>query len=168
MQRIHDRHRAFVLTRGVARVLLRGTKERAWEKEVPQRSKDAKLRLFPWGHRSPHPNDISIGTAVFAQLTTDGPYRVQWAALSPSKLPLHIGDLDHPSNTWFPGTTQAHIPNDISIGSATLAGLTILSDGPTDRPRYAVRNNTPNLCGTEMRPNKNRHWKWHFIFIWLN
>jgi len=40
-----------------------------------------------------NPNGKSIGLAVFAQLTAESPYTLQWASLSP-KLPLSIGDLD--------------------------------------------------------------------------
>jgi len=29
------------------------------------------------------PNDISIGSAIFAQLTAESPYTLQWAAPSP-------------------------------------------------------------------------------------
>jgi len=49
------------------------------------------------------PNGISIGSAVFAQLTAEGPYTWQWTTPPPSKLPLSMGDLDsmvpwaHPS-----------------------------------------------------------------------
>jgi len=36
-----------------------------------------------------NPNDVSIGSAVFAQMTTE--YTVQWDAPFPSKLPLPMG-----------------------------------------------------------------------------
>jgi len=39
------------------------------------------------------PNGISIGSAVFAQLTAELPYTLQLAA-RPSKLSLSTGDLD--------------------------------------------------------------------------
>jgi len=35
-------------------------------------------------------NSILIGSAVFAQLTAESPYTLQWAVLFPSKLPLPI------------------------------------------------------------------------------
>jgi len=44
-----------------------------------------------------NPNSISIGSAIFAHLTDP----IQWAAPSPSKLPLHIRGSGPPSNTWF-------------------------------------------------------------------
>ena len=40
------------------------------------------------------PNNISITLAIFAQLMAEPPYTLQWADLSPSKLPLPTGDLD--------------------------------------------------------------------------
>jgi len=55
-----------------------------------------------------------------------------------------------PSNTCFLEPTQVHIPNGISVGSATFAGLIIVThrptDQPTDRPRYSAYNNRPRVC----------------------
>jgi len=42
-----------------------------------------------------------------------------------------------------------HNTKDISIDSAIFAGLTIVRDRPTDRPRYSICNN-----GTAMRPKR--------------
>ena len=39
-------------------------------------------------------NGISIDSAVFAQMTAEYPYTLQWDAPFPSKLPLPKGDLD--------------------------------------------------------------------------
>jgi len=41
-----------------------------------------------------NPNGKSIGSAVFAQVTVECSYTLQWAAPSPSKLLLRMGDLD--------------------------------------------------------------------------
>ena len=41
--------------------------------------------------RAQRPNDISIGSAVFAQMTAEYPYTLQWDAPFPSKLPLPMG-----------------------------------------------------------------------------
>ena len=38
-----------------------------------------------------------------------------------------------PSNTWFPEPTQILSPNGISTGAAVFAGLTSVTDRPTDR-----------------------------------
>jgi len=43
-------------------------------------------------------NDISIGSGVFAQLTADNPCTLQWAAISPLKFPVRVGNLDPPPN----------------------------------------------------------------------
>ena len=49
--------------------------------------------MFPWVYPSPNPNDTSIGSAVFAQLTAD--YRHASPGMpSPLKLPVPIGDLE--------------------------------------------------------------------------
>jgi len=51
-----------------------------------------------WSH---NPNSISIGSAVFAQLTAECPHSLQWAALSPIKIAPSHGDLD-PINYMIP------------------------------------------------------------------
>jgi len=60
-------------------------------------------------------------------------------------------DPGHPSSTWFLEPTRAHNPNGISIGSAVFAGLTTVTDRPTDcgtaQAGYLVRSNS-----TAMRP----------------
>jgi len=43
-----------------------------------------------------------------------------------------------PTNTWFPGPTQIINPNCISIGSAIFAGLTSVTDRPTDHNTLSV------------------------------
>jgi len=48
-----------------------------------------------------------------------------------------------PSNTWFLGPTRVFNPNGNSISAAISAGLTSMTDRPTDRPRYSVGNNRP-------------------------
>jgi len=62
-------------------------------------------------------NHMSIGWAVFAQLTIECPITVHAPLYSP-KLPLHLGELRPPCNTWYIRHTQVIIPNGIWIGSA--------------------------------------------------
>jgi len=63
-----------------------------------------------------------------------------------------------PSDTWFPGSIRVDNPNDISIGSAVSAGRTIVTDRQTDRPRYSVCNNRPQLrtwyCDAAYKQNR--------------
>jgi len=61
--------------------------------------------LFTGLTRASTPNGISIGSAVFAEFTTERPYTFQWAALTQRKLPFPIGGFGPPSNTWFLGLT---------------------------------------------------------------
>ena len=68
-------------------------------------------------------------------MTAEYTYTLQSAAPFPPKLPLPIGDLD-PYLMWLPVLTQVLNPHGISIGSAIFAGLTSVTYGPTDRPRY--------------------------------
>jgi len=86
------------------------------------------LRLI----RVHNPNGISIGSVIFAQLTADSPYTLQRAPLSIKDCPFPWG-IWTPSNTWFLGPSRVLNPNGISIGSAVLAGLTTMTDRPTDR-----------------------------------
>jgi len=46
------------------------------------------------------PNCISIGSAVFAQITAGSRYTLQWAPLFPKIAPSHA-EMWTPSNTWF-------------------------------------------------------------------
>jgi len=88
---------------------------------------------------------MSIGPAVFVHLTAElGPYTLQWAAPFPKIAPSQ-GVIWTPSNRWFLEPTRVHNPNGISIGSAVFAGLTTVTDGPTDRPRYSICNNMLHL-----------------------
>ena len=96
--------------------------------------------LLPWTHPSSYPKWHPHWFSLFAQLTAEGPYIFLWTAPFPSKLLLSIVDL---------GPTWVHIPNDMSIGSAVFAGLTMM----TDRPRYSVCNNRPPVSNAAMRPD---------------
>jgi len=42
--------------------------------------------MLHWAYPSPYLNGISIGSAVYAQLTAEGSYILQWAATSPIKI----------------------------------------------------------------------------------
>ena len=55
--------------------------------------------VFPSAHASHNPNGKSIDSAVFAQLTAESPYTLQWAPLSP-KLPLSMGIWAHLIIPW--------------------------------------------------------------------
>jgi len=62
----------------------------------------------------------------------------------PSKFPIRVGGSG-PPNIWFLWSIRVHSPNDMSIGSAVFARLTLVTDRPierpTDRSRYSVCNN---------------------------
>jgi len=68
---------------------------------------------------------------------------IPWASLSLQSKRHHdrfsrfgIGESGPQSNTWFPGPTRVLNPNGISIDSAVFAGLTSVTDRPTD---HAIR-----------------------------
>jgi len=56
----------------------------------------------------------------------------------PLKIAPSHGGIWTPSNTWFPGPTRVPNPNYISIGSAVCAGLTSVTDRPTDHATRSV------------------------------
>jgi len=65
---------------------------------------NTRFLLGPIQHHNP--NGISISLAVFAQMTAECPYTLQWVPLSPSKLPLPMGGSGPPYNTWFLGPPE--------------------------------------------------------------
>jgi len=83
-----------------------------------------RLNLCFLQHTQVHsPNSKSVGSAISAQLTAEGPYTVQWATLSPKITPSH-GGSGPPSISWFLEPDQARNPYCITIGSAILAQVT--------------------------------------------
>jgi len=77
--------------------------------------------------------------------------------ISPSKLPIPIGGIWTPCNTWFLGPTRVLKPNGNSIASAVFARLISVTDWPTDRPTdHATRSvaiGRMYLRSTAMRRN---------------
>jgi len=73
-------------------------------------------------------NSISISSTLFQQLTAEGPYTLQWADPSPSKLPFHMGRSGPPSNTWFIGSAWVHYPK----APKSFSGFCRVCDRPTD------------------------------------
>ena len=70
-----------------------------------------------------NPNGILIGSAVFAQLTAECPYSLQWDAPFPLKIASSHGGIRTPIIMLPWGR-----PNGISIGSTVFAGLTNVTD----------------------------------------
>jgi len=81
---------------------------------------------FPRSIQVHNPNGISIGSAVFEQLTAvlSG---MPGHALSPKNCPFAWGTWT-PSNTYFLGPIRVHNPNGISISLAVHAQL--MADSP--------------------------------------
>jgi len=69
----------------------------------------------------------------------------------PTELPLPMGISGPPSNTWFPGPIWIVNPNGISIGSAIFAGLTSVTDRPTDHATRSVTIGRIYVCSNAMR-----------------
>jgi len=66
---------------------------------------------------------MKIDSAIFTQVTTQCPYNLLWAPLSPKISPSHWGSGPHLTRFLWP--IQAHNPKDISFGSAVLAQMTV-------------------------------------------
>ena len=79
---------------------------------------------------------------------------LQWDAPFPLKLPLPIGISGRPPNTWFPWPTRVLNPNGISIGAAVFAGLTSVTDRPTDHATRWVTIGRIYVRSTAMWPKK--------------
>jgi len=100
-----------------------------------------------------HILNISIGSAVFAQLTAEGPYTVQW--VDPSLLKIsHSHEVSGPHLTYFPWTHPNAHPRRHFDRFSRFAGLTSVTDRQTDRPHYSTCNSIGRIyvCSTAMRP----------------
>jgi len=87
-----------------------------------------------WAHK---PNGIKIGSAILAQVTTECPYTLKWAAFPLKIAPSHGGSWPQ-SNTWFPGPTWVFNLHCISIGSTIFVGLTNVTDRVTGHAARSV------------------------------
>jgi len=123
-----------------------------------------------WAH---NPNGILIGSAVFAQMTVECPYTLQWDAPFPPKIIPSPGGSGPSSNTWFPGLTWVLTPNSTSIGASVFAGLTGVTDWQTDHATRLVTIGHIYVCSSEMQPNNNNlstgyvWWLDKWLSLWL-
>jgi len=120
-------------------------------------SLDSHLARFPWSIRAHNPDGILIGPAVFAQMTAECPYTLQWDAPYPLRIAPSYGGSGPPSNTWFPGPTQVLNPNGILISAAVFAGLSSVTDRPTDHATRSITIGRIYVRTTAMRPTGNNN-----------
>jgi len=85
--------------------------------------------------RAHNPNGISIGAAVYTQMTAECPYSLQWDAPFPQNCPFLWGIW----TPMFPEPTRVLNSNGISIGSAVFAGLTSVTDRQRSRLVFTAR-----------------------------
>jgi len=127
---------------------------------------------FPWGSgphlsnpwclgpmRARNPNVTSIGSAVFAQMTAECPYTLQWFTRFPFKIAPFRWGIWTPCNTWFFGPTWVLNPNGKSIVSSVLHGSLVWqterqTDRQTGRPLYSVGNSSV-IVRMYVRSNNN-------------
>ena len=81
-------------------------------------------------------------------------YFIMGHPFRPSKLPLPMGGSGPPSNTRFFGPTRVLHPNGIAICAAVFAGLTSVTDRPTDHTTRSVTISRIYICSTAMQRNK--------------
>jgi len=98
--------------------------------------------------RAHNPNGVSIGS-VFTQLTAQGAYSLQWAALPPQNCPFPWG-IWTSYNTWFLGPPESSTQTASWSVQPFLQGSQLWqTNRPTDRqtyrPCYPVGNNRPHL-----------------------
>jgi len=110
--------------------------------------------------RAHNPSGISIGSNVFAQITAECPYTLQWDAPFSLKIAVSHEGICTLSNAWFPGSTRVLNPNDISIGSDVFAGLTSVTDRRTGHTTRSVTIDHIYVLSTAMRHNNNTDLTW--------
>jgi len=90
--------------------------------------------------RDHNPNGISIGSAIFAQLTAEFPYTLQWATLYPKTAPSHWGIWISISYMICWAYPRLQPKQHLDGFSRFLQGS---QEWQTDRPHYSVGNNRP-------------------------
>ena len=88
------------------------------------------VKLFIVGQPADQKNVNGKGDHATLYFTMGHPF-------PPQICPSPWGDLD-PNLTWFPGPTGVLSPNGIWIGTAIFAGLTSVTDRPTDHATRSV------------------------------
>jgi len=112
--------------------------------------------MIPWAHRSPQPKRHLDRFSRFCTAHRRVSLYFAIGLLFPLKIVPSHGGSGTPSNTWFPGPTRVRNPNGISIGSAVFAGLTSVTDRPTDHATRSITIGRIYVRSTAMRPN-NTH-----------
>ena len=91
-----------------------------------------------WVH---NPNSKSIGSAISAQLTTESPYTLPWASLSPTIAPYHGGSghrLTHDSLGHSEPTIQKASQTVQPFSHRWLQSVPILYNGPPISPKLPL------------------------------
>jgi len=90
------------------------------------------------------PNVISIGSAIFTQLTARSAYTWQWATTFPLKTAPSHGDLDP---IWYmvPWVYRSAQPR-WHLNRFSLFYRAHYRDTPTGRPCYSICNNRLHVC----------------------
>ena len=105
---------------------------------VPQHLWTPIQHMIPTAHPSPQPKRHPYR---FSCLCTDDrsvPILYNRTPILPQKFAPSHGGSGPPSNTWFPGPTQVLNRNGSSIGAAVFAGLTSVTNRPTDHATLSV------------------------------
>jgi len=97
------------------------------------------------------PNSISIGSAIFAQLTAEGPYTLQWTAPSPSTLSMGGSGPHLIAGSFGPPESTCQMAS----GSVQPFWLTIVTARQTDHANPSVTVGCIYVLSSVIRPNNN-------------
>jgi len=100
------------------------------------------------------PTTLTASQSVQPFLHRSVPILYNGTSLSPKNAPSH-GEVWTPISYMVPWAHQSPQPIGISIGSAVFAGLTNVTDRPTDHATRSVTRPHLYVRSTAMRPNKN-------------
>ena len=124
------------------------------------------LLIVPWAHHVNMPNGISIGSAVFAQITTVSLYFTMGCPAS-SKLSLPIARMWTPWRRWFPGPTQVlNLTASRSVQPFLQGSLVRQTDRQTEHVTPCVTIGriyvVLKLTIDKLR-EESRRWRFHFL-----
>jgi len=97
-----------------------------------------------------------LAISAFYRLTTQTPLHNQLPLSTPQNCAFPWGDLDSHLIHGSLGSPESSTKNGISIGADVFAGLTSVTDRPTDHATRSVTIGRMYVCSTAMRPKNGK------------
>ena len=116
--------------------------------------------MIPWAHPSPQPKRRVDWFSLFAQVTAECPYTLQWDTppLPPKKLPFPMGGSEPNLTHGFLGPPEYSTQTASRSVEPFFAGLTSVTDRSTDHATQSViTGHLRTVRSTVMRHNNNNH-----------